>query len=114
MNLILEKYLWSSTYWQYLPGMEKDENYEALRRGYPVETTGTLKEYHYDRQKKQLEVSFEGTDTLCYLPFRNVQADLGDKLSLEVVKEFDDASYVFVKAEEKGIYNIRISEKDGE
>ena len=114
MNLILEKYLWSSTYWQYLPEMEKDENYDALRRGYPAETTGTLKEYHYDRQEKQLEVSFEGTDILCYLPFRNVQADLGDKMSLEVVKEFNDASYVLIKAEEKGIYDIRISEKDGE
>lgn len=114
MNLILEKYLWSSTYWQYLPGMEKDENYDALRRGYPVETTGVLKEYHYDRQKKQLEVRFEGTDILCYLPFRNAQTDLRNKISMEVVKEFDDASYVFVKAEEKGTYDIRISEKDGE
>ena len=114
MNLILEKYLWSSTYWQYLPGMEDDENYDALRRGYPAETTGKLIEYHYDRQRKIMEVSWEGTDILCYLPYKNVHTVSNDKMKLEVVKEFADASYVLIRVKEDGKHRICLSEHDSE
>jgi len=114
MNLILEKYLWSSTYWQYLPGMEKDQNYDALRRGYPVETKGRLIKYHYNRQKKMLEVSWDGTDLLCYLPYKNVHVVLNDEMYYKITKEFANASYVLIRAKEDGKHHICLSEHDGE
>lgn len=65
MNGILKKYLWSSAYWEYRPGMENDANFSALRRAYPIETEGELVSYHHDRESGTLEVTFKGTKTLC-------------------------------------------------
>lgn len=60
MTGILEKYLWSSTYHQYVGGMEQDPHYNNLERGYPVETAGRLISYHYDYEKESLQVQWEG------------------------------------------------------
>lgn len=72
MNEILEKYLWSSTYHQYVDGMEKDPNYDALERGYPVAVAGKLVSYHYDSDLGELTVEWEAIkeqSTCLYLPF---------------------------------------------
>ena len=94
--------------------MEKDQNYDALRRGYPVETKGRLIKYHYNRQKKILEVSWDGTDLLCYLPNKNVHVVLNDEMYYKIIKEFANASYVLIRAKEDGKHHICLSEHDGE
>lgn len=94
MNGILERYLWSSAYWQYLPGMETDGNFSALKRAYPVETDGELKAYHYDRTGRKLEVTWKGREILCYVPFNEVEFDGGDNVKAEVTRHFSDGSYV--------------------
>ncbi len=94
MNGILERYLWSSAYWQYLPGMETDGNFSALKRAYPVETDGELKAYHYDRIGKKLEVTWKGREVLCYVPFKEAEFDGGDNVKAEVTRHFSDGSYV--------------------
>lgn len=73
MNGILENYLWGSAYWCYAPGLETDENYQALSRAYPMETAGELIRYHYDDGKKKFEMEYEaaeGGTSRIYLPFR--------------------------------------------
>ena len=72
MNGILEKYLWSSTYHQYVDGMEKDPHYDALERGYPAAVAGKLLSYHYDPDSGVLDVEWEavkGGSTSLYLPY---------------------------------------------
>ena len=80
MNGILEQYHWSSAYWQYLPGMETDAHFSALRRAYPAVTDGKLVRYHYDRDCGKLEVVWMGESVLCYLPFAQyrIEADEAD------------------------------------
>lgn len=82
MNGILEKYLWSSAYWQYLPGMEKDSNYAALRRAYPARIDGEIKSYHYDRLKREFSVTWKGKELLCYVPF--VEFEVSGKTEIRV------------------------------
>ena len=43
-----EKYLWSNTFWCYYSGMEKCKYIKALKRAYPMSTSGELLEYGYD------------------------------------------------------------------
>mgnify|MGYP004533686411 FL=1 len=109
MNLILEKYLWSSTYWQYLPGMENDKNYDALKRAYPVEISGSLCSYHYNRDEKQLYVEWDGLDLLCYVPFKTFESDNSDEISVKTVKQMDSAAYIMIEPQSKGRHRICIS-----
>ncbi len=106
MNEILERYLWSSTYWDYHPGMEEDENYGALCRAYPVETAGELQAYHYDEEKKCLEMIFKAAkgESKVYCPFqpksvtgKGSEGDRQIEYKLETVDE--DACYVFLRTE---------------
>ena len=102
MNEILEQYLWNSAYWQYIPGMEKDKNFSALRRAYPAVTDGKLISYHYDRQEESLKVSWKGKDVLCYLPFDSwkIDSSISDTVSIseENMKKMDQASWVRITA----------------
>nr|AGS50304.1 hypothetical protein [uncultured bacterium Ele45G2]AIF26554.1 hypothetical protein [uncultured bacterium fosmid pJB45G2] len=71
MTGILEEYLWSSTYHQYVDGMENDQNYRSLERGYPVRIAGSLNSYHYDYEKKKLTAKWEAKKngkTIIYMP----------------------------------------------
>lgn len=110
MNCILEKYLWSSAYWQYLPGMETDKNYSALKRAYPAETAGELIYYHYDSAKRQLEVKWTGTDILCYVPFDNFRAETNEKVVTEVAKRLPGAAYVRISSENDKSRTVYIQE----
>jgi endoglycosylceramidase len=68
---ILEQYHWSSTYWVYYQGMEKDPNYSSLERGYPVITAGDLISYQYDYSMKSLNVKWKAKKnrkTVLYIP----------------------------------------------
>ena len=94
MNGILEKYHWSSAYWQYLPGMETDAHFSALRRGYPAVTEGELVRYHYDRDCGKLEVAWIGESVLCYLPFTEYRIEAEDA---EAVLDSSLESGVWVK-----------------
>ena len=72
MNGILERYLWGDAYCEYHPGMENDQHFDALRRGYPMETGGNLLRYHDDPQESRFEMEFEakaGGETVIYCPF---------------------------------------------
>lgn len=111
MNGILEQYLWSSTYWQYLPGMEEDKNFDALRRAYPAETDGKLCSYHYDPQKKKLQVSWEGKECICYLPFQEYDIQTDGKIEAEVQKELDGAVYIRIRPKTRALQSVTIQEK---
>ncbi len=115
MNRILEKYLWSSTYWDYRPGMETDTNYASLSRAYPIETAGTLQDYHYDEDEKRFEMSFENTEGECkifcpFLPKSVIGNRLGSEfhVNYRVQKVGEDACYVFLRVEEAGTCSIFI------
>ncbi|GFI15749.1 hypothetical protein IMSAG249_00323 [Lachnospiraceae bacterium] len=110
MNGILEKYLWSSTYWQYLPGMETDNYYSALKRGYPSETEGTLKSYHYDRNKQQLQVTWIGQKVICFIPFTQYQIHGCAVDYAEVYKMQEDSVYLIIKTENDGEKTIIIDQ----
>lgn len=71
MNSIIERNLWGSAYCEYHPGMEEDPNFSALCRAYPMETAGTLRKYHYDRQAREYAMDFDsdGGESRLYLPF---------------------------------------------
>lgn len=76
MTGILEKYLWSSTYHQYVAGMEEDANYSSLERGYPVTVAGRLLSYSYDYEHKRLTVKWEasrnGKSTFYFPNLKNI------------------------------------------
>ncbi|MDE7131204.1 MAG: glycoside hydrolase family 5 protein [Lachnospiraceae bacterium] len=106
MNEILERYLWSSTYWEYLLGMEEDANYSALCRAYPMETAGELQFYHYDEEKKCLEMTFMAAkgESKVYCPFqpksvtgKGSEGERQIEYKLETVDEA--ACYVFLQTE---------------
>ncbi len=99
MNEILEKYQWSSTYWQYTPGMEKDDHYTALKRAYPVETEGNLCSYHYNREKKELEVVWEGTELFCFVPFPDLEIKAESEVKSAVESVRKDSCYVRLSAD---------------
>lgn len=58
MIRILEKNLWSHTYWSWAPGMESRQEWNYLVRAYPVATAGTLHSYRWERNAFTL--SYDG------------------------------------------------------
>lgn len=112
MNGIMEEYLWSSTYWDYLPGMENDRNYDELSRAYPMETAGRLEAYHYDSEAACLEVSYESAAqgvTRCYCPFKPESVDSSLPMTYEIEEVGCNSCYVLVTDLVKGIQSIVIS-----
>ncbi|MCI9440181.1 MAG: glycoside hydrolase family 5 protein [Ruminococcus sp.] len=108
MNQILEKYLWSSTYWEYHPGMEADANYDALGRAYPMETAGKLLSYHYEEEKKSFEMCFEPEEgeSRIYCPFlpklvAGKSAGGECTVGYRVENVGEGACYVLLKTEQK-------------
>lgn len=105
MNVILEKYLWSSTYWDFRPGMEMDINYDSLSRAYPMETAGQLQSYHYDESQKHFEMIFQAKEgeSKIYCPFIPQRvtvrcADVECETEYYVEKICEGACYVSLKA----------------
>ena len=94
MNGILEKYLWSSAYWQYLPGMEKDSNYDALKRAYPARIDGELRSYHYDRSKQEFSVTWKGKELLCYVPFTEFTVSERRGIHFRVIQKMKTGSWL--------------------
>lgn len=116
MSRILESYLWSSTYHQYHKGIESDENYRSLERGYPVSIAGDLLSYHYNYQKKCLTVTWEASNrnkTVLYMPdlteisLKNIVASKKAKITIDKI---DDAygGYVTVAVIENGIIDVTV------
>lgn len=118
MNGILEKYLWSSTYWDYHPGMEEDENFTALCRAYPVETAGKLQAYHYDEQKKCLEMTFVAADgeSKIYCPFypESVTGSCQNgecRIDYRTDAAGEDSYWIFLRADREGLLTVWINGK---
>lgn len=116
MNGILEKYLWSSAYWAYVPGLEEDGNYSALCRAYPMETAGELESYHCDAEKKCFEMTFRAADgeSKVYCPFqpKSVTGNSQDgKCRVDYRTETIDgnACYVFLRANQAGVMTAGIN-----
>ncbi|MCR2806260.1 glycoside hydrolase family 5 protein [Paenibacillus soyae] len=109
MTEILEQYHWSSTYHQYVAGMEGDENYSSLERGYPVYIAGRLIAYRYDYEQKRLTVTWnavkDGKSKL-YLPdlrsMNNWSVSHEAEIELEPI-EGEIGGYVSVSAREEGV-----------
>lgn len=104
MNGILERYHWSSAYWQYIPGMEEDANFSALQRAYPAAIQGKLMEYHYDREAEKLKIIWEGKSVLCYLPFSGYQMEADEGVSIETVTDLKNS--VWVKVINRGLNKV--------
>ncbi len=115
MNRILEKYLWSSAYWDYHPGMEDDENYSSLCRAYPMETAGELCSYHYDEEKKILEMTLKTAGrSKVYCPFDPVcVTGLGEDgeypVDYSVEKVGKTSNYVFFSLKQTNEIIINIT-----
>ena len=116
MNEILERYLWSSTYWEYRLGMEEDANYSALCRAYPVETAGELQSYHYDEENKCLEITYMAAEgeSKVYCPFHPTgvmeKGSEGDcRIDYRIEEVDGDGCYVFLKANQTEIMTVRIN-----
>lgn len=102
MTGILEQNLWSSTYHQYVQGMEHDDNYRNLERGYPVRVAGRLLSYRYDYDKKKLTVRWEARKdgrTTLYVPDLSAvnerSISVSDIVDI-VIEPIEDASGGFV------------------
>ena len=112
MNGILEQYLWSSTYWQWMPGIENDPNYSDLSRAYPMVTAGELRAYHYDAEEKALSLCYEAQAqgvTEIYCPFIPGSIEASAPVTSEIEKLSDAACTVRITAEEAGEIKVRIS-----
>lgn len=109
MNGILEKYLWSSVYWQWMPGLEKDPNYADLQRAYPMSTSGELHSYHFDPEKKEIRIAYtprkDGV-TVVYCPFLPAEGKYtAEKISddaclVKITADAEEKISVLIKAEE--------------
>ena len=112
MNGILEQYLWSSTYWQWMPGIENDPNYSDLSRSYPMVTAGELRAYHYDAEEKALSLCYEarenGVSTL-YCPFIPSSLEASAPVSTEIEKISDAACTVQIRVEAGSELTLRVS-----
>ena len=111
MNGILEEYLWSSTYWQYLPGLDTDPNYAELGRAYPMLTAGTLKAYHYDADAKSLNLSYTaeaGGTTTVYCPFCPSEVQGSCPITSETEMITGQACLIRIRAEEAGELSVTI------
>ena len=112
MNGILERYLWSSTYWQWVPGIENDPNYSDLSRAYPRVTAGELRSYHYDAEDKTLFLCYKarenGVSTI-YCPFIPDSIEASAPVVTEIEKLSDAACIVRVTAEQSGECKVTIS-----
>lgn len=112
MNGILEENLWSSTYWQWLPGVHLDENYADLSRAYPMQTAGKLCSYHYDTQAKKLRLCYEAREngiTTVYCPFRPAKTDSSLPISSEVNMLSDSACTVSIQTNAAGEITVTLS-----
>ena len=112
MNGILEQYLWNSTYWQWMPGLEYDPNYSDLSRAYPMVTAGELRAYHYDAESKTLSLCYEargnGVSTL-YCPFIPSSIESSAPVAAEIEKISNAACTVRIRAEAAGELTLRFS-----
>lgn len=70
-----------------------------------------LKSYHYDRQKKQFQVSWTGKEVICYLPFMDYQFIGNGVLKTETVKKQQDSVYVKITSEQAGEMSVVIRNK---
>lgn len=116
MAVILEQYLWSSTYWVHYSGIETDPNYSSLERGYPPSVSGTLLSYHYDYEKKSLSAKWkakrDGT-TILYVPDLSAVNPQMIYSSTEVkinIRKFKDApgGFVSIYHSEEGMIEVKI------
>ena len=111
MNGILERYLWSSAYWQWQPGLENDPHYAALSRAYPVSTAGEVRSYHYDAEKKTFTLRYaadgEGV-TRIYCPFLPETVDADAPVSHSVKPLSAASCIVRVRAEAAGEVTVLI------
>lgn len=110
MTGIVETYLWSSTYHQYVQGMENDANYRSLERGYPVKVAGRLHSYRYDYQTKKLTVIWEAKKhgrTMLYVPDlsavwkQNVMTSVHAEIAIDPL-EGSSGGFVIIAALEDG------------
>ena len=106
MNSQIEKYLWNSAYWWYLPGFETDPNYHALIRAYPMRTEGILNSYHWDSEQHSLSINFEGKSVACFIPKVNASIDAAGSCS--EIQRTQFGSIVKVSFDDKGIHQLTI------
>ena len=80
-----------------------------------METAGVLRSYHYDEEKRQFEMSFEGSEGECkiYCPFlprsvteNRAEGEFPVDYSVEMAGE--EACYVFFRVDEPGSYSVHI------
>ena len=112
MNGILEQYLWSSTYWQWMPGLEIDENYAALSRAFPVSTAGDLRAYHYDAEMKALSLCYAAKEngvTTVYCPFRPAKVEGSATISFTFEPITEAVGFLRLKSKEPGEVKLTIS-----
>ena len=112
MNGILEQYLWSSTYWQWMPGMENDENYSALSRAYPMITAGELHAYHYDAAEKKMTLTYTAEEngvTDIYCPFLPERMEGSMPIRHTIEKLSAESCIVRIWAEAAGELSVTIA-----
>ena len=113
MNDILEQYLWSSTYWQWMPGLENDPNYADLSRAYPMVTAGELRSYHYDAESKTLSLCYDAREngvSTFYCPFLPSSIESSAPVISEVERLSDATCIVRIRAEGAGELTLALSE----
>ena len=110
MTGILEEYLWGSTYWEHISGMENDSRYEALSRAYPMETAGVLKNYHFNRENGRFTMAYDGIRgavTRVYCPF-TPSAVQGNKISWRFEAYPAKGGILYVTAEADGEIDVTV------
>ena len=110
MNGILEQNLWGDTYCEYHPGMDRDPNFTALCRAYPMETAGELESYHYAESANRVSISFmakSGQESKVFCPFvpKKVICSLPCESRIEML---DGACICYVKVLEAGKADLQL------
>lgn len=78
---VIEKNLWSQTYWCWHPDFKNDPSTRALRRAYPMSTAGELLSYRYDAVASRLHMIYapeEGVSRVFHPNSADVRAIRGE------------------------------------
>ncbi|MCR2823490.1 cellulase family glycosylhydrolase [Lederbergia panacisoli] len=114
---LIEKYLCSDTYWDYVPDMDKSLSFLGVRRGFPKAVAGQLLQYRYEHSLNTFQMKWDespniAAPTVIYLPdIRKLNITLSPKDSTFEIKPIDNtyAGYIEVPQTTDGIRSITVT-----
>ena len=99
----LEQLRCGEIYWSYFNSLDKMDYFPLINRAYPAAVAGTLQEFHYDRQKMNLEIAWENdpdvtAPTIIYFPLPPYQIKVSGSTGPYIVRKNDkNSAWIILK-----------------